>query len=79
MLGKVWVIVAHSNHDPGIDRQRIPWTDFLDVRAGYGYRGEGFVDCWEGPAWDRRFGSSGSMPVLVVHAGAVSVLDIRES
>ena len=77
MLGKVRVIVAHCNHDSGVDRQRIPWTSILDVRTGYGRRGEGFVDCREDSAWDRRFGFSGSVPVLVVHTGAVSVLDVR--
>ena len=75
MLGKVWVIVAHCNHNSGVDRQRIPWTNVLDVRTDYGRRGEGFVDCREYSTWDRQFGFSGSVPVLVVHAGAVSVLE----
>jgi len=50
----------------------------MDVRTGYGYRGEGFVDCWEDSTWGCRFWLSRSVPVLVVHAGAVSVLDMRE-
>ena len=79
MLGKVWVIVAYCNYDSGVDRQCVPWATVLDVRTGYGRRGDGFVDCREGSAWDRRFGFSGSVPVLVVHAGAVSVLDMRAS
>ena len=79
MLSKVWVIVAHGNHDPRVERERTPWTGILDVRTGYGCRGEGFVDCWEDSSWDRLFGFSGSVPVLVVHAGTVSVLDVRES
>lgn len=77
MLGKIWIIVAHSNHDSRVYRQRIPWADILDVRTGYGRRREGFVDCWEGSSWDCRFGFSGPVPVLVVNAGAVSVLDVN--
>ena len=78
MLSKVGVIVAHSNYDSGADRQRIPWTDVLDVRTGYGRRGEGSVDSWEESTWDRRFGFSRPVPVLVVHAGAVSILVNRK-
>lgn len=79
MLGKVWIIVAHCNHDSGVDRQRVPGTNVLDVRTGHGRRGEGFVDCREDSAWDRWLGLSGSVPVLVIHADAVSVLDMRAS
>lgn len=79
MLGKVWVIVAHCNHDPGVYRQRAPGTNVLDARTGHGRRGEGFVDCRKDSAWDGRFWFSGSVPVLVIHADAVSVLDVRAS
>jgi len=78
VLGKVGVIAAHSNHDSGAGRQRTLWTVVLDVSTGYGYWGEGFVDGWEDSTWDCRFGLSRSVPVLVVHAGAVSVLDVGE-
>ena len=78
MLGEIWIIVAYSNDDPGVYRQRTPWILIMDVRTGHGYRREGFVDCWEYSAWDCRFWLSRSMPVLVVDAGAVSVLDMRE-
>jgi hypothetical protein len=79
MLGKVRVIVAHCNHDSGVDRQCVPWTNVLGVRTDYGRWGEGFVDCREDSARDRWFWLSGSVPVLVVYAGAVSVLDVRAS
>jgi hypothetical protein len=79
MLGKVLIIVAHSNHDSGVDRQSAPRINVLDVRTSYGGRGEGFVDCWEDPTRDGQFGFSGSVPVLVIHAGAMSVLDMCES
>jgi len=79
MLGKVWVIVAHCNHDSRVDRQCVPGTNVLDVRTGHGRRVEGFVDCREDPAWDCKFGFSGPVPVLVIHADAVSVLDMRTS
>ena len=51
----------------------------MGVRTGYGCRGEGFVDGWKDSAWDCRFWFPRSVPVLVVHAAAVSVLDVRES
>ena len=79
MLGKVGIVVAHGNHDTGVDRQRVSWADVLGVRTGYGRRGEGFVDGWEDSAWDRWFWFSRPVPVLVVHAGAMSVLDVCES
>lgn len=79
MLGKVGIIVAHSNHESGVDRQRTPRTGILDVRTGYGCRRQGFIDCWKDSTRSCRFGFSRSVPVLVVHASAVSVLDMRES
>jgi len=79
VLGEIWVIVVHSNHDPGVNRQCTPWADILDVRTSYSCRGERFVDCREDSTWDCWFGFSRPVPVLVVHAGAVSVLDMCES
>lgn len=79
MLSEVRIIVAHSDHDSGADRQRIPRACFLDVGTGYGRRGEGFIDCWKNSARHRCFGFPSPVPVLVIHACAVSVLDVRES
>ena len=76
MLSKVWIVVAHSDHDSGGGGQSIPWNVVLDVRAGYDGWGEGFVDGGEDPARDGWLGLSGSMPVLVVDACAVSILDV---
>lgn len=53
MLGKGRIIVAHSDHDSGADGESIPRAVVLDMRAGYGCRGEGFVDRWEDSARDR--------------------------
>jgi len=78
MLHEVRVIIAHGNHNSRINGQSIPWIGVLDVRTGYSRRGKGSVDCWQYPAWDCRLGFSRSVPVLVIHAGAVSVLDVYE-
>lgn len=78
MLGKVWIIVAHGDHDSGVGGERVPWTVVLDVGAGYDCWGEGFVDGGEDAARDGGLGLSGSMPVLVVDTGAVSVPDEGE-
>lgn len=75
VLDKVWIIVVHGDHNSGVERQRVQRTDVLDVGTGYGRRGEGFVDRREGTTWSCWFGLPGSVPILVVHAGAVSVLD----
>lgn len=78
MLGKVWIVVGHCDYDSGVDRQCISRIVTLDIRAGYDCRGEGFVDCWKDSTWDCWLRFSGSVPVLVVHTGAVSVLDMCE-
>ena len=77
MLDEVRIVLAHGDHHSRVCRERVPWAEILDVGTGRdgGRRGEGFVDRWEDPAWDCEFGFFGSVPVLVVHASAVSVLE----